>query len=88
MLLDHMAQHARQAEKFDLAKMLARKSEESKQHADVLRKAAFTQAAVNSEQLDEKESKTEELEEIAGPSAPLRTVLLPSGKDPLCDPHS
>ena len=54
MLLDHMAQHARQAEKFDLAKMLARKSEESKQHADVLRKAAFTQAALNTGQLDER----------------------------------
>jgi len=58
MLLDHMAQHARQAEKFDLARMLARKSEESKQQADVVRKAAFTQAAVNSEQFDEKESKS------------------------------
>jgi two-component system chemotaxis response regulator CheB len=55
MLLDHMAQHARQAEKFDLAKMLARKSEESKQHADVLRKAAFTQAALNTGQLDERD---------------------------------
>jgi len=66
MLLDHMAQHARQADKLDLAKMLARKSEESKQQADVLRKAAFTQAAINSEQLDEKESKTGELEEING----------------------
>ena len=31
MLLDHMAQHARQAEKFDLARMLARKSEEWEQ---------------------------------------------------------
>jgi len=55
MLLDHMAQHARQAEKLDLAKMLARKSEESKQHADLLRKAAFTQAAVNTGQLDERD---------------------------------
>jgi two-component system, chemotaxis family, protein-glutamate methylesterase/glutaminase len=55
MLLDHMAQHARQAEKLELAKMLARKSEESKQHADVLRKAAVTQAAVNTGQLDERD---------------------------------
>ena len=62
MLLDHMAQHARQAEKLDLAKMLARKSEESKQQADVLRRAAFSQAAVNSEQFDENESKTEDRE--------------------------
>ena len=62
MLLDHMAQHARQAEKLDLAKMLARKSEESKQQADVLRRGAFSQAAVNSEQLDENESKTEDRE--------------------------
>jgi two-component system, chemotaxis family, protein-glutamate methylesterase/glutaminase len=58
MLLDHMAQHARQAEKLDLAKMLARKAEESKQHADVLRKAAFAHAPANSEQFDEKENKT------------------------------
>ena len=55
MLLDHMAQHARQAEKFELAKMLARKAEESKQHADLLRKAAVTQAAVNTGQLDERD---------------------------------
>ena len=55
MLLDHMAQHALQAEKFELAKMLARKAEESKQHADLLRKAAVTQAAANTGQLDERD---------------------------------
>jgi hypothetical protein len=46
--------HARQAEKFELAKLLARKAEESKQHADLLRKAAFAQDAINSEQFDDK----------------------------------
>jgi two-component system chemotaxis response regulator CheB len=59
MLLNHMAQHAQKAEKFDLAKMLTRKSEESKQQGDLLRKATFAQDIVNSEQFDEKKSKIE-----------------------------
>lgn len=55
LLLNHMAQHARKAEKFDLASMLTRKSEESKRQADLLRKAVFAQDAVNTEQFAESE---------------------------------
>jgi len=35
MLLDHMAQHARQAEKFELAKMLARAKRKSRNNTPI-----------------------------------------------------